>query len=238
MAQISPKRERFHRETLMESISSYKPDCEALSEARVLLLGTVGVGKSSFISSVQSVFTGRFTNCFGHILQLFNIRGQSPEQPTALVLCDVMGLGDGETAGLTLHDTLAIIKGHAPEGHKVHEGERTQVPPVCVRQRASIGIMVVGTVVNSVSQQCVKQMCFVGVHQVALLTQLDKVRVVQALLGMSTSYIVPVKNYSSELDVDENTDIYIYLQNNIWEIGNDYCCLFRAPVLEFYVTSL
>ena len=36
-------------------------------------------------------------------------------------------------------------------------------------------VMVVGTVVNSVSQQCVKQMCFVGVHQVALLTQLDKV---------------------------------------------------------------
>uniref|UniRef100_A0A8L0DT76 G domain-containing protein n=1 Tax=Oncorhynchus mykiss TaxID=8022 RepID=A0A8L0DT76_ONCMY len=201
----------LHRETLMESISSYKPDCEALSEARVLLLGTVGVGKSSFISSVQSVFTGRFTNCFGHILQLFNIRGQSPEQPTALVLCDVMGLGDGETAGLTLHDTLAIIKGHAPEGHKVHEGERTQVPPVCVRQRASIGSRV--SYISELSNR--------GVHQVALLTQLDKVRVVQALLGMSTSYIVPVKNYSSELDVDENTDIYIYLQNNIWEIGND-----------------
>lgn len=30
-----------------------------------------------------------------------------------------------------------------------------------------------------------------------------------ALLGMSTSYIVPVKNYSSELDVDENTDILL-----------------------------
>uniref|UniRef100_A0A8K9WNQ3 G domain-containing protein n=1 Tax=Oncorhynchus mykiss TaxID=8022 RepID=A0A8K9WNQ3_ONCMY len=243
MAQISPKRERFHRETLMESISSYKPDCEALSEARVLLLGTVGVGKSSFISSVQSVFTGRFTNCFGHILQLFNIRGQSPEQPTALVLCDVMGLGDGETAGLTLHDTLAIIKGHAPEGHKFSPEQpvRSETSVTWVSIGGSVlatAVMVVGTVVNSVSRQCVKQMCFVGVHQVALLTQLDKVRVVQALLGMSTCYIVPVKNYSSELDVDENTDIYIYLQNNIWEIGNDYCCLFRAPVLEFYITSL
>ncbi|TWW58132.1 hypothetical protein D4764_07G0008510 [Takifugu flavidus] len=69
-----------------------------------------------------------------------------------------------------------------------------------------------------------------GVHQVALLTHVDlvcpetaqdvtnvyKSRVVQAainraaaLLGVSTSYIVPVKNYSSELDVDHNTDVLL-----------------------------
>lgn len=30
-----------------------------------------------------------------------------------------------------------------------------------------------------------------------------------ALLGMSTSYIVPVKNYSSELDLDVNTDVLL-----------------------------
>lgn len=30
-----------------------------------------------------------------------------------------------------------------------------------------------------------------------------------ALLGMSTSYIVPVKNYSSELAVDVNTDVLL-----------------------------
>lgn len=30
-----------------------------------------------------------------------------------------------------------------------------------------------------------------------------------ALLGMSTSYIVPVKNYSSELDLDVDTDVLL-----------------------------
>ena len=30
-----------------------------------------------------------------------------------------------------------------------------------------------------------------------------------ALLGMSTSYIVPVKNYSSELDLNVNTDVLL-----------------------------
>lgn len=42
-----------------------------------------------------------------------------------------------------------------------------------------------------------------GVH-VSVCLQMGK-----ALLGMSTSYIVPVKNYSSELDLDVNTDVLL-----------------------------
>ncbi|XP_071019392.1 interferon-induced protein 44-like [Oncorhynchus clarkii lewisi] len=241
------------RETLMESISSYKPGFEALSEARVLLLGPVGAGKSSFVSSVQSVFTGRFTNramvgsssaSFTKKLQLFNIRGRSPEQPTALVLCDVMGLGDGETTGLTLHDTLAIIKGHAPEGHKFSPEQPVRSETVGYVKKPSLKdkvhcvvFVVDASKVSSYTkglgttfQQLREHISDLGVHQVALLTHVDQVcqetarditqvynsRIVQqtmtnagALLGMSTSYIVPVKNYSSELDVDENTDILL-----------------------------
>uniref|UniRef100_A0A673WLU3 Uncharacterized protein n=1 Tax=Salmo trutta TaxID=8032 RepID=A0A673WLU3_SALTR len=248
------------RETLIESISSYKPGSEALSEARVLLVGPVGAGKSSFISSVQSVFTGRFTNramvgsssaSFTKKLQLFNIRGRSPEQPTALVLCDVMGLGDGETTGLTLHDTLAIIKGHAPEGHKFSPEQPVRSETVGYVKKPSLKdkvhcvvFVVDASKVSSYTkglgttfQQLREHISDLGVHQVALLTHVDKVcqdtacDIIQmyksqmtkagALLGMSTCNIVPVKNYSSELDVAENTDIYIYLQKNIWEIGND-----------------
>ncbi|XP_029551649.1 interferon-induced protein 44 isoform X3 [Salmo trutta] len=242
-------------ETLIESISSYKPGSEALSEARVLLVGPVGAGKSSFISSVQSVFTGRFTNraMVGSSsasftkkveLQLFNIRGRSPEQPTALVLCDVMGLGDGETTGLTLHDTLAIIKGHAPEGHKFSPEQPVRSETVGYVKKPSLKdkvhcvvFVVDASKVSSYTkglgttfQQLREHISDLGVHQVALLTHVDQVcqetarditqvynsRIVQqtmtkagALLGMSTSYIVPVKNYSSELDVDENTDILL-----------------------------
>lgn len=46
----------------MEKVNSFKPARGAVSEARVLLLGPVGAGKSSFISSVQSVFSGRVLN--------------------------------------------------------------------------------------------------------------------------------------------------------------------------------
>lgn len=46
----------------MERVTSYSPSCKHVPQARVLLLGPVGSGKSSFISSVQSVFNGRVTN--------------------------------------------------------------------------------------------------------------------------------------------------------------------------------
>ncbi|XP_010895831.3 interferon-induced protein 44-like isoform X2 [Esox lucius] len=253
----SPWREMLwteeRRGTLRDSISSYKPACEATSEARVLLLGPVGAGKSSFISSVQSAFKGRVTNramvgssstSFTKKLQLYNINGQSPEQPAALVLCDVMGLGDGEPTGLTLHDALAIIRGHAPEGHKFSAKRTLRSDTVGYVKRPSLKdkIHCVVFVVDASKlssytkglattfQQLRKHVSDLGVHQVALLTHVDEVcqetarditqvyqsRTIQkamtkagALLGMSTSYIVPVKNYSSELDVDENKDILL-----------------------------
>ncbi|KAL1023219.1 hypothetical protein UPYG_G00037890 [Umbra pygmaea] len=239
------------KETLMDSISSYKPICEAVSEARVLLLGPVGSGKSSFISSVQSVFRGRVTNramvgsssaSFTKKLQFFNINGQ--ETPTSLVLCDVMGLGDGDPTGLTLHDTLAIIKGHAPEGHKLSPEQPLRAETVGYVKKPAlkdkvhcVAFVVDASKVSSYSkglsstfQQLREHISDLGVHQVALLTHVDKVceetarditqvyksRIIQqtitkagALLGMSASYIVPVKNYSSELDVDVNTDVLL-----------------------------
>lgn len=53
---------RRQKITLMKSVGSYQPGCPDTSETRVLLLGPVGSGKSSFISSVQSVFNGRVIN--------------------------------------------------------------------------------------------------------------------------------------------------------------------------------
>ncbi|KAG9350806.1 hypothetical protein JZ751_024695 [Albula glossodonta] len=260
-----------NREVLMHYIASYKPSCESVSEARVLLLGPVGAGKSSFISSVHSVFSGRVTNramvgtsgtSFTQKLRTFTIqgRGESGDQPTGLVLCDVMGLGEGEMSGLTLHDALAVIRGHTPEGHKVHMRERqpmlessTQnqnkfspeqpVRPETVgyvkKPSAKEKVHCVAFVVDatkieshtkgmaSTFRQLREHISDLGVHQVALLTHVDQVCQATAgditkvyrsqllkktmeraavLLGMSMSYIVPVKNYSSELDVDGNID--------------------------------
>ncbi|XP_035272287.1 interferon-induced protein 44-like isoform X3 [Anguilla anguilla] len=240
------------QEALVDSVTSYKPSCDSVSEARVLLLGPVGAGKSSFISSVHSVFTGRVTNramvgtastSFTQKFQSFPIRrrGESGDQSTALVLCDAMGLGTGDMTGLTLHDVLAVIKGHAPEGHKFSSDQALRAETVGYVKKPSarekmhcVAFVVDATKIDSYGkgmgftfQQLRQHISDLGVHQVALLTHVDQLcpetahditkvyrsRLVQrtmekaaALLGMSMSYIVPVKNYSCELDVDEHTN--------------------------------
>ncbi|XP_022618721.1 interferon-induced protein 44-like isoform X1 [Seriola dumerili] len=239
--------------SLIKSVSSYRPSCEVVTQARVLLLGPVSSGKSSFISSVQSVFNGNVTNramvgssttSFTKKLQSFNIRGQKGEDPTRLTLCDVMGLGDGEMTGLTLHDILSVIKGHVPEGHKFSPDQPVRSETVGYVKRPTLKdrihcvafvvdaskILTYSKGLRTTFQQLREHISDLGVHQVALLTHVDQICpetakdvtqvykswIIQetmdragALLGMSTSYIVPVKNYSSELDLDVNTDVLL-----------------------------
>ncbi|XP_029004124.1 interferon-induced protein 44 isoform X2 [Betta splendens] len=237
--------------SLMKTISSYKPSCDDVSQARILLLGPVGSGKSSFISSVQSVFGGRVTNramvgssSSSFTRKSFNIRAQKGKDPTGLVLCDTMGLGDGDMTGPTLHDILSVIKGHVADGHKFSPDQPVSsetpgyVKAPGLRGRIHCVVFVVDASqilqypkgLSSTFQQLREHISDLGVHQVGLLTHVDKVSVetgkdvsqvyqssvvketvskAAALLGMSTSSIVPVKNYSSELDLDTNTDVLL-----------------------------
>ncbi|XP_026179137.1 interferon-induced protein 44-like isoform X2 [Mastacembelus armatus] len=238
--------------SLMKTVSSYTASCGDCP-ARILLLGPVGSGKSSFISSVQSVFKGRVTNRamvgsfstgFTKKLQSFNICDQKSEDAAGLVLCDIMGLGDGEMTGLTLHDILSVIKGHVPEGHKFSPDQpvRSETQGYVKKPSLKHKIHCVAFVVDASKiltypkglcatfQNLREHISDLGVHQVALLTHIEQIcpetakdvsqvyksRIIKdmmgkagALLGMSTSYIVPVKNYSLELDLDVNTDVLL-----------------------------
>ncbi|XP_037326220.2 interferon-induced protein 44 [Pungitius pungitius] len=239
--------------SLKATISSYIPSSEDVSHAKVLLLGPMGSGKSSFISSVQSVFKGRVTNramvgssstSFTKKLQSFNIHAEDGKAPTGLVLCDMVGLGGGDMTGLTLHDILSVIKGHVPEGHKFSPDQPVRSETLGYVKRPSLKdkIHCVAFVVDASKvltypkglsntfQKFREHISELGVHQVALLTHIDKICVetekdvtevyksnairdmmgkAGALLGMSTSYIVPVRNYSSELDLDVHTDVLL-----------------------------
>ncbi|CAI5684984.1 interferon-induced protein 44 isoform X2 [Oreochromis niloticus] len=240
------------RTSLMETITSYRPSCEEVPQARVLLLGPVSSGKSSFISSVQSVFNGRVTNramvgsfSSGFTKKSFNIRGKKGEDHTGLVLCDTMGMSEDGMTGLTLHDILSVVKGHVPEGHKFSPDQPVSasetvgyVKRPSLKDKVHCVVFVVDASkittypkgLSTTFKQLRKHISDLGVHQVALLSHVDQVclqtakdvtgvyesRTIQdvmgkaaALLGMSTSYIVPVKNYSSELDLDVNTDVLL-----------------------------
>ncbi len=47
---------------LTESIKGYKPMVSSVSQVRVLLVGAMGAGKSSFFNSINSVFRGHVTS--------------------------------------------------------------------------------------------------------------------------------------------------------------------------------
>ena len=43
---------------LLEEIQSFKPEAESVKASKILMLGLVGSGKSSFVNSINMVFAG------------------------------------------------------------------------------------------------------------------------------------------------------------------------------------
>ncbi|XP_075878831.1 interferon-induced protein 44 isoform X1 [Nelusetta ayraudi] len=187
------------KKSLMEVITSFAPKCADVPQARVLFLGPMGSGKSSFISSVQSAFSGRVTNramvgcsptgCTKK-LQSFKIQSLTEEDPDGLLLCDVMGLGDSQTTGIHLHDILSVIKGHVPEGHRFSpykpvmqsETEGFVKRPELADKIHCVAFVLSATQIqmcspnlSSTMQQLREHISDLGVHQVALLTHIDEV---------------------------------------------------------------
>ncbi|KAH3817363.1 interferon-induced protein 44-like [Dreissena polymorpha] len=59
----TPEWTEKYLKTLTEDIVSFKPSCElGLSDIRILMLGTVGTGKSSFYNTINSAFKGRISH--------------------------------------------------------------------------------------------------------------------------------------------------------------------------------
>uniref|UniRef100_A0A8C7YJC1 Interferon-induced protein 44-like protein n=1 Tax=Oryzias sinensis TaxID=183150 RepID=A0A8C7YJC1_9TELE len=237
-----------HKKNLMKIVSSYRPSCEMITgtQAQVLVLGPVGSGKSSFISSVQSVFHGRVVNraMVGSISTSFTKKVKVNRQKrrtevkkgedSGLVMCDINGFGDGDITGLTLHDIVSVIKGHIPNGHKFSLEQPVTSETVGYVKTPSLAEKIhcvvfvvdaskIATYPKSLSatfrmlreqisnlgkQKCVSEKLTLVKNPIqnVICVCMNKAGV---LLGMSTSYIVPVKNYSSELDLDLKKDILL-----------------------------
>uniref|UniRef100_A0A8C4SY78 Interferon-induced protein 44-like n=1 Tax=Erpetoichthys calabaricus TaxID=27687 RepID=A0A8C4SY78_ERPCA len=241
------------RNLLKESVVSYKPPTDVVSQARVLLVGPVGAGKSSFISSVCSVFHGRVSiqamvgtaaRSFTTKFRSYTIKATRGGEATPLVLCDMMGLGETDLSGVKMKDVLQVIKGHVPEGYKFNPSDPISSDskgyveePTVKNKIACVAFVLDASRVSAYPepvQEALKELRLkisdLGVPQVALLTHTDEVcnsvaedvkyiyqsQVVQdevyaagKLLGLPISCIVPVKNYSSELELNCSTDILI-----------------------------
>ncbi|XP_047658775.1 uncharacterized protein LOC113650703 [Tachysurus fulvidraco] len=114
------------KHALEEKMRNFKLDSTDVKFVRILIVGEVGAGKSSFINSVNNVFQKRITSgalagtcgtSFTKKYQTHYIKGKGSSH-LPFVFNDIMGLEREGTAGIHVDDIISAIKGLIEEGYK------------------------------------------------------------------------------------------------------------------------
>ncbi|XP_072563003.1 interferon-induced protein 44-like [Paramormyrops kingsleyae] len=142
------------RYSLKESVQEYKPTIKSVPQARILLVGDVGGGKSSFFNSISSVFCGKITsqaNAGPNDTSLtlkyrtYKVEVGRGGRPLAFLLCDTMGLErqkegpeyKNKNGGVHTEDIDSILKGYIPDKYQFNpkipwsqNGDQSHIPPL------------------------------------------------------------------------------------------------------------
>ncbi|XP_053484657.1 interferon induced protein 44c2 [Ictalurus furcatus] len=239
------------RKSLMDEILRWTPSVSSVQKARVLLVGAVGAGKSSFFNSVSSVFKGHVscranTGIAGTSLttqfRVYSIKAGSKFLP--ITLCDSMGLEEGLNAGLDIDDFTNILKGHIQDRYQFNPSMPLQSEssyfckiPTLKEKIHTVVYVMDACKIKLLSDKLIEKLTafrrkanHMGIPQMVLLTKVDEacrsvgedlkhvyqshyiykmMQEVSVCLGVSLSAVVPVKNYSEELELDPYTDIVL-----------------------------
>ncbi|XP_043998998.1 interferon-induced protein 44-like isoform X1 [Gambusia affinis] len=243
------------KQQLMTSIQNYLPEIQAVNQARVLLVGPVGAGKSSFFNSINSAFRGNMTcqaitgtsgTSVTTQYRAYNIKAGRRGGTLPLILCDTMGLEENADSGLNIDDVVSIFKGHMKDRYQfsscssILEDSPGYQKHVTLNDTIHCVAYVIDTCkVSLLSQKMLDKLTAIrkkanqlGIPQILLMTKVDeacplvakdlknvyrsvyiqkKARQLSDFLGIPLSYVLPVKNYSEELELDQNTDILLFM---------------------------
>ncbi|XP_052220071.1 interferon-induced protein 44-like [Dreissena polymorpha] len=114
---------------LMQEVQLIKPRHGLIQDYRIVLIGPVGSGKSSFCNTINSVFKGRITHTalcgegkhsFTKTYQPYVFKS-AREQDFHVKICDTRGLEPD--FGIDTMDFTFLLDGHIPEKYKFHAEE-------------------------------------------------------------------------------------------------------------------
>ncbi|XP_066482243.1 interferon-induced protein 44-like [Tiliqua scincoides] len=243
------------RSKLMDEIGSYKPYLNSVPQYRVLFLGPVGAGKSSFFNSVNSAFRGYVTNqaiagsdstSVTMEYRTYGVKNKHTGQPLPIVFCDTMGLEEKQGAGLDMDEVANLLKGHVPDRYQFNPSNaiHPNVPGYIKRpdlkdQIHCVVFIIDGSKVEILPEKLEEKLKDIrrkairfGVPQLVLMTKVDEIsplleedvsrvyrskavqrqmQLIEGKFGIPLNQIVPVKNYSSELELRNDVDILILL---------------------------
>uniref|UniRef100_A0A673JPW4 TLDc domain-containing protein n=1 Tax=Sinocyclocheilus rhinocerous TaxID=307959 RepID=A0A673JPW4_9TELE len=206
---------------LMGLIRNHKPLMTSVSRVRILMIGPVGAGKSSFFNSINSIFMGRITSkamsgSAGTSLttqfRTYPVKDGREGKPLPFVLCDTMGLEEQTGAGLDIEDISSILQGHVPDRYKVSYLWYVYINPDTFEKAIELP-----QIIQCVSVHQVKGERRSHDHMVcSYRTQIEgdvvlclQVQEVSSRLGVPVSCVLPVKNYSQELELELNCDVLL-----------------------------
>ncbi|XP_056303994.1 interferon-induced protein 44-like [Danio aesculapii] len=243
----------IRRDEIMKMIRNYKPLVTSVSRARILMIGPVGAGKSSFFNSINSVFTGHVTNkaisgfagtSVTTQFRTYPVKNGREGKPLPFVLCDTMGLEEQSGAGLDIEDISSILQGHIPDRYKFNPGapyepdEQKSSRPASLQEKIHCVVYVIdASKISLMSDKLEEKLAVIrreinslGIPQMVVMTKVDeacphvekdlykiylssyiksKVQEVSSRLGVPVSCVLPVKNYSQELELELNCDVLL-----------------------------
>ncbi|KAL5004727.1 hypothetical protein ScPMuIL_018183 [Solemya velum] len=184
-------------EKLKDDVTQYSPLEELnIPEARVLLIGPVGAGKSSFFNTINSIFRGYVTSqaCSGSadtshtkVFRTYQVRMGHQGKPLKFRLCDTRGLEEDQ--GINQSDISFLLEGNIPDRYQFNPAVpiSTDTHGFCENPSLKDKIHCVAFVLDSTTIEVMSEkvldsirtmqveMTEKGIPQVVLLTKVDRV---------------------------------------------------------------
>ncbi|XP_039591440.1 interferon-induced protein 44-like [Polypterus senegalus] len=115
------------RNKLLSEIRNYKTGFSSVEKPRILLVGQVGAGKSSYFNSVNSAYRGNTifqadvgpssTSVTKHY-RVYPVTDGKSGRELPFIFCDTMGMETEADKGIQVKELINLIKGHIPQRYK------------------------------------------------------------------------------------------------------------------------